>query len=49
LVFFLTYCGERYDEAKEQLNKALNSPIQDEDDKSRKEEAKQLLNQIKNK
>jgi tetratricopeptide (TPR) repeat protein len=54
VMFYVDYAialidGERYDEAKEQLNKALNSPIQDEDDKSRKEEAKQLLNQIKNK
>ena len=54
VMFYVDYAialldDDNYSEAKEQLNKALNSPIQDEDDKTRKEEAKKLLNEIKNK
>ncbi len=54
VMFYVDYAialidDDRFDEAKDQLNKAINSPIQDEDDKARKEEAKKLLNEIKNK
>ena len=54
VMFYVDYAialidGDSFNEAKEQLNKALNSPIQDEDDKVRKEEARKLLNEIKNK
>jgi hypothetical protein len=39
---------DEYKTAREILNKALASPIEDEDDQMRKDEAKQLLNSIKN-
>jgi len=41
--------NEEYAFAKTLLNKALNSPIKDEDDQKRKNEAKELLETIKNK
>ncbi|MDR3611285.1 MAG: tetratricopeptide repeat protein, partial [Ignavibacteriaceae bacterium] len=40
---------DQYREAKEVLNKSLASPKQEEDDDARVGEAKQLLNEIKNK
>jgi len=54
VMFYVDYAialldEDNYSEAREQLNKAISSPIQDEDDKARKEEAKKLLNEIKGK
>jgi len=37
----------KYEKARELLNKAIESPIEDEDDEVRKEEAKALLEEIK--
>lgn len=54
VMFYVDYAislirEDEYKTAREMLNKALASPIEDEDDEMRKEEAKQLLNSIKNK
>jgi tetratricopeptide (TPR) repeat protein len=38
---------DEYEKARELLNKAIESPIEDEDDQQRKEEAKALLEEIK--
>ena len=53
-MFYLDYARslireDKYTEAKDVLNKCINSPVQEEDDVSRLAEAKQLLNEIKNK
>ncbi len=48
--FAIAYMDDdKYDLAATLLNKALSSPIQDEDDQKRKDEAKKLLEEIKNK
>ena len=48
--FAIAYMDDdKYDLATTLLNKALSSPIQDEDDQKRKDEAKKLLEEIKNK
>lgn len=54
VMFYVDYAialisEDNYKEAREQLNKALNSPVQHIDDNLRKEEAKKLLNEIKDK
>lgn len=53
VMFYVDYAislirEDEYKTAREMLNKALNSPVDDEDDDKRKAEAKQLLNEIKN-
>jgi tetratricopeptide (TPR) repeat protein len=53
-MFYLDYARslareDKYSEAKNMLNKCISSPQQEEDDVSRLAEAKQLLNEIRNK
>lgn len=52
IMYYLDYAkalirDDQYDKAREMLNKALSSPIQDEDDHIKIVEAKELLNEIK--
>ncbi|MGK9475353.1 tetratricopeptide repeat protein [Melioribacter sp. OK-6-Me] len=54
VMFYVDYAHslireDDYETARKVLNKALESPIEDEDDAIRKQEARELLNKIKNK
>ncbi len=54
IMFYVDYAHslireDEYEIARKVLNKALESPIEDEDDTIRKQEARELLNEIKNK